>query len=156
MILKMTALRHSFMTGLFLVPVLMLGPALLLSRTSSAGALVITLIIALFLMAAYRSYRERHAHLLLADDGLRNHRGELLVGYDEIERVHRGLFALRPAQGLAISLRTPHQAAFVPGLYWRFGRRIGIGGATQPGSTRAFAEHIEAARRAYKSRQTAA
>ena len=56
--------------------------------------------------------------------------GPSLHNLKNIARVERGLFAFKPSNGFLILLNNPMSRAWHPGLWWRFGRRIGIGGVT--------------------------
>ncbi|MEM6619804.1 MAG: hypothetical protein AAF631_10930, partial [Pseudomonadota bacterium] len=50
---------------------------------------------------------------------------------------------VRPSNGFLIRLDEPEEAAWEPGLYWCLGRRIGIGGATNPAEAKRLAQKIE-------------
>lgn len=78
----------------------------------------------------------------LTDHELRDTTGVTLAKLDEIERVSRGLFSLKPPNGFSLVLKSPAARAWVPGLWWRLGRRVGVGGVTSAGQTRLMAEQI--------------
>ncbi|MBL4559156.1 MAG: hypothetical protein JKP98_25190 [Rhodobacteraceae bacterium] len=60
----------------------------------------------------------------------------------EIERVDRGALAFKPSGGFVLHLAAPGTAGWAPGLWWRVGRRLGVGGATNPMEGRAMADII--------------
>jgi len=74
----------------------------------------------------------------------------------DIERVDRGVFAFKPSNGFLVRTREPSARAWRPGLWWRFGRRIGVGGVTSANQTKAMSEILAAmlAERDYASYNT--
>ncbi len=63
---------------------------------------------------------------------------------DEIEALNRGVFAVKPARGFALALSRRGPRMWVPGLWWRIGRSVGVGGMTGAAETKMMAEMIEA------------
>ena len=63
--------------------------------------------------------------LLLTREGLVDANGQLIAPMDYIERVDRGVFAVKPPSGFVIKLNTKMPAGWAPGVWWRIGRRIG-------------------------------
>jgi len=101
----------------------------------------------LFVLAAWRIWSGNNAYLELTGEAL-NEVGpggarRLICRLDEIERVERGMVAMRPSNGFALRLRAPAQAAWGPGLWWRIGRRVGVGGMTSRAASKAMAEVLE-------------
>lgn len=82
--------------------------------------------------------------LVLTRTALSDDTGVRLCTIAEVEAVARGVFALKPARGFALTLKAPAPRAWVPGLWWRIGRRLGVGGVTSAAETRLMAEIIEA------------
>ncbi|MEL6913441.1 MAG: hypothetical protein AAFP13_02960 [Pseudomonadota bacterium] len=80
----------------------------------------------------------------LTRESVRMQNGPTLAQVAEIEAVERGAFAMKPSQGFLLRLSQPLPRAYVPGLYWRIGRRLGIGGVTHAGQAKAMAQTIEA------------
>ena len=78
--------------------------------------------------------------LELTGTHLRESGGRVLTLVTEVEGVERGTFAFKPSNGFLIVTTVPGQRAFAPGLWWRVGRRIGIGGLTPSGQGKAMAE----------------
>lgn len=72
--------------------------------------------------------------------GLSDDQGRIIAPLDEIKSMDRGTFAFKPTQGFAVTTRTALGAAWEPGLYWRLGKRIGIGGVTPQPQAKFMAE----------------
>ncbi|WP_370400840.1 hypothetical protein [Sulfitobacter sp. JB4-11] len=82
----------------------------------------------------------------LTPKGLRDGDGTVIAAIDDIEGMDRGFFAFKPSNGFLLKLRagTGEGRMWRPGLWWRMGRRIGIGGMT-PGNQTKFMSDILAA-----------
>ena len=63
---------------------------------------------------------------------------------DDIAQINRGVFAVKPARGFALSVGQRGPRRWVPGMWWRIGRSIGVGGMTGAAETKLMAEMIEA------------
>ena len=74
--------------------------------------------------------RSTRVSIELAASGIRDSSGRMLCSLDNIEAVERSAFSLKPSNGLGVRLKSPQDMAWVPGLWWRYGRRLGIGGIT--------------------------
>lgn len=98
----------------------------------------------LLILHAYRTSQLGNDALILTEDGLWVEGGPQLAALDDIEMVQVGAFTIKPSNGFALVLENPVPAKWVPGLYWCVGRRIGVGGATQPAQAKAMAEMISA------------
>ena len=102
--------------------------------------LVLTVFGLASLYAAMRSWNMTATHLVLTQDALEDAEGRILCRVDEIEKVERGAFALKPSNGFVVVLKSRAPRAWAPGLWWRFGRRVGVGGVTPAGETKAMAD----------------
>ena len=80
--------------------------------------------------------------LVLDADGLRDDQGQVLARMGDIVQVERGAFALKPSNGFTLVLRQRAPRAWVPGLWWRLGRRVGIGGVVSAAQAKFMAECI--------------
>jgi hypothetical protein len=94
------------------------------------------------LALARRFWRATDVSLELTREVLRDSQGRVLFRIDEIQQIDRGIFALKPSNGLSVRLKAGGGYAWEPGLWWQMGRRIGIGGATAPAQARAIADGI--------------
>ncbi|GAA0298623.1 hypothetical protein [Rhodovulum strictum] len=84
--------------------------------------------------------RATTCRLRLTRDGLFDSTGRELARIDEIARVERGAFALKPSNGFTVLLVAIRPPVWVPGVWWRIGRRIGVGGVTSAVEARAMAD----------------
>jgi hypothetical protein len=73
---------------------------------------------------------------------LRDTAGNVLARIDEVTAIHRGAFDFKPSNGFLLHTRTPQTRVWRPGLWWRFGRRIGVGGMTNRRDTKYMSEMI--------------
>ncbi|MCE8008941.1 hypothetical protein [Aestuariivita sp.] len=80
----------------------------------------------------------------MTDDVIRDHNGGLIARLDEIENVERGFLAFKPSNGFLIKTRTPGPRRWEPGLWWRVGRRIGVGGVTSASQAKIMSDMISA------------
>lgn len=80
--------------------------------------------------------------LELTDTVLRDSEGTILAEIDDVRSVERGTFALKPSNGFTLVMKTKKPRAWSPGLWWRLGRRVGVGGVTIAGQSRLMAEQI--------------
>ena len=87
-------------------------------------------------------YRTAGRHLVLTRETVEDSSGALLCRLDEIKAVERGVFTLKPSNGFAIILKQSQKFAWCPGLWWRVGNRIGVGGTTSGRSSRDMADMI--------------
>jgi len=78
----------------------------------------------------------------LTDEVLRDTAGRELCRLDNIAAIERGAFAFKPSHGFLIRTKIPQSRVWAPGLWWRFGRRIGVGGVTPSGQAKFMAELI--------------
>ena len=75
---------------------------------------------------------------------LRDADGTEIAKVADIVGMDRGFFAFKPSNGFLLKTATAGPRVWRPGLWWRFGRRIGIGGMT-PGSQTKFMSEVLAA-----------
>lgn len=95
------------------------------------------------LWCAHRMWRATAERLELTADGLRSTDGRLLAPMDEIVAVDRGVFAFKPSNGFMITLSCKGPFVWEPGLWWRIGRRVGVGGVTPGTPAKYMAEVIQ-------------
>lgn len=95
-------------------------------------------------MLADRMRRIGVISLELTRDELRTSEGEVLARVTDVTRVDRGAFAFKPSNGFLVHLSTTAPARWMPGLWWRQGKRLGIGGMLRGSETRAMAEILTA------------
>lgn len=70
--------------------------------------------------------------------------GRVLASLADVRAVNSGTFALKPSNGFLLVTRDPAPLAWAPGLWWRIGRRVGVGGVTGRIEARVMAEMLTA------------
>ena len=96
------------------------------------------------LFGAVQMWQATGLHLQLTGDELRDSAGTVLAKVDQMVSVDRGTFALKPSNGFVVVLTDRHPRAWAPGLWWRIGRRVGVGGVTSSGEAKVMAEVLAA------------
>lgn len=144
-ILRVSALRRwaglvvVFGLGALLLYVAMARPPAALGwRVFLLGLGVITL------MLGEGMRRATALSLHLSAEALTDSAGRVLARIDEIRGIERGMFALKPSNGFTIKLKAPGPRAWAPGVWWRLGRRLGVGGVTSAAEAKAMAEVLTA------------
>ncbi len=94
------------------------------------------------LILGQRGWRGSADALVLDAEGLRMADGTPVAPLDNIASVDRTLFSFKPSNGFLIRLRTPIGRAWVPGMWWRIGCRVGIGGVTSGADTKIVADAL--------------
>lgn len=92
------------------------------------------------LVLAQLMWRATAIAIVLTEKGLFDSTGEEIARMDDIARVDRGVFALKPSNGFSLVLRTRGRTVWRPGLWWRSGRRVAVGGVTSGHQTRPVAD----------------
>ncbi|MFC3616040.1 hypothetical protein ACFORG_20000 [Lutimaribacter marinistellae] len=98
----------------------------------------------LSLWLAQRMMQATAHRIELTETELRSSTGEVIAKVEDVEAMDRGVFAFKPSNGFLIRTRTPAANAWHPGLWWRMGRRIGIGGVTPGGQAKFMSEALAA------------
>ncbi|MCA0919713.1 hypothetical protein [Pseudooceanicola nanhaiensis] len=95
------------------------------------------------LWVASALYTATRHELQLTDAGLRDSTGVVIAPMAQIVRVDRGTFAFKPSNGFLLRLeKGAGGALWRPGLYWRFGGRVGVGGVAKAAETKQMADII--------------
>ena len=93
---------------------------------------------------AVRMWQATSQRIELTETELRTSDGKVIARVADIEHVDRGAFAFKPSNGFLLRLSKANARAWQPGLWWRMGRRVGIGGVTPGAQSRAMADVISA------------
>ncbi len=80
----------------------------------------------------------------LTSEELRLEDGTSLVKTEEIVSIDRGMFAFKPSHGFTLKLTAKQPSRWHPGMWWRLGRRLGVGGVTPGAQTKIMADVISA------------
>lgn len=103
------------------------------------------LLIGLGLVALWLAHRMQSAttkKLHLTKTALVDSDGTVLTLIDDIDAVERGMFAMKPSNGFMLKLKNPAPREWHPGLWWRWGRRLAVGGVTPGRQARPMADVI--------------
>lgn len=92
---------------------------------------------------ADRLRRATEVHLILTRTALADSRGRVLARVEDIRAVNSGVFAVKPSSGFTLVLAGRSPAAWEPGLWWRLGRRLGVGGVTAGREGKYMAEVLQ-------------
>jgi hypothetical protein len=95
-----------------------------------------------FLWQVQANLRFTKATLILTRDGLFDTDGGLVCSLSNIEKVDRGWLSFKPSNGFLLRLHEPMPSKWSPGLYWRIGRSLGVGGAISPAETKKMSDKI--------------
>jgi hypothetical protein len=96
------------------------------------------------LWVAEQMRRATGERLELTRQVLRPNKGVALAQVADIISLDRGAFAFKPSNGFLLKLSQAAPGAWHPGLWWRTGRRVGVGGMTPGHQTKFMAEMISA------------
>lgn len=92
--------------------------------------------------AAMRFHDATARSVVLTADGVFDSDGREIARMEHIKSVERGVFAFKPSNGFLLRLDHRRGRAWQPGLWWRRGRIVGIGGVTPASPAKAMAEAI--------------
>ncbi len=98
----------------------------------------------LVLFLAEKMRRATLIGVVLTQDELRTTDGQVLVRVDDMLGVVRGSFSLKPSNGFSVLTRARQERAWAPGIWWRFGKRVGVGGVTAASQAKYMAEILAA------------
>lgn len=98
----------------------------------------------LALWMADRMRRATAYRLELTETELRSSEGITLARVEDVVSVERGMFAFKPSNGFLLTVSAKADRAWRPGIWWRLGRRIGIGGVTPASQTKMMSEILSA------------
>lgn len=98
----------------------------------------------LSLWMAIRMWHATARRLELTPTGLQDDTGRMIARMEDIRAVDRGVFAFKPSNGFMLRLSRRAPGAWQPGLWWRAGRLVGVGGVTASTPAKIMAELIEA------------
>lgn len=91
---------------------------------------------------AHRMWTATADWIELTKTEMRTGSGRVIAYVDSIEAVDRGVFAFKPSNGFLFRTKEGQANAWAPGLWWRLGRRVGIGGMTSAAETKFMSEAL--------------
>lgn len=80
--------------------------------------------------------------VIFEGDRLYDDSGVEICHLDNVAEIEKGLHLFKPSSGFVLKLRTRQPAGWSPGLWWRVGHRVGVGGATPGRRAKAMADAI--------------
>ncbi len=95
-------------------------------------------------MAADRLRQATRDSIVLTHTEIRTGRGVVLAQVSNIKAVERGALAFKPSNGFLVRLHESEGRGWAPGLWWKRGRILGVGGVIPGGQSRAMAEILAA------------
>lgn len=96
-----------------------------------------------FVWAGYRLYRATDNTILLTREAITTESGQVLCRLNQIAKVDRGFFAFKPSNGFLILLKEKGPRSWAPGMWWSFGKHIGLGGVTSPRQSKELVSIIQ-------------
>ena len=93
---------------------------------------------------AHRMWTATRDRIELTASQLRTGAGRVIADVEDIVAVDRGAFAFKPSNGFLIKTRTKGSNRWAPGLWWRLGHRVGVGGMTAAAETKFMSEKLTA------------
>ncbi|MDD9921486.1 MAG: hypothetical protein OXQ92_04270 [Boseongicola sp.] len=126
-----------------------LGAVLIWVAAKSANSIVLQVAFLGFgllsVLAADKIRRATDDGIELTRKGLRTISGTHLARVENVEKVDRGAFAFKPSNGFVVKLKEAEDPrGWAPGLWWRGGKLLGVGGVVSAGETKAMAELLTA------------
>jgi hypothetical protein len=91
----------------------------------------------------FEMYRAAQEGLVLTRTALRTTSGEELFRVADVRRVERGALAFKPSGGFVVWLETRQPMGWAPGVWWRYGRMVGVGGITRSTEAKGMAEILD-------------
>lgn len=79
---------------------------------------------------AQRMWKATNDSIELTQTELRTGTGRLIAKVEDIEAIDQGVFAFKPSNGFLLKTKESAENSWAPGLWWRLGRRVGVGGMT--------------------------
>ncbi|MCX7566438.1 hypothetical protein OS189_08800 [Sulfitobacter sp. F26169L] len=96
------------------------------------------------LWTADKMRRATASRIELTETELRDSDGTVIARIADIDGMDRGFFAFKPSNGFLLRTTDKGSNQWRPGLWWRLGRRIGVGGMTPASQTKYMSEIIAA------------
>jgi hypothetical protein len=122
---------------------LLIWVAIGLEESSLVWRAILVLFGGVVLLLANKLRMATQYDLVLYKDRLEDGAGRVVCNIDDIEKLDRGVFAFKPSNGFLIRTKSARPRGWAPGLWWRVGRFIGVGGVTPAGQTKVMAEFVQ-------------
>lgn len=96
------------------------------------------------LYGGYRMWQVTGRIIELTEEELRLSDGTLICRIADIHKIDRSFFAFKPSNGFLVTTKVSYPFKWAPGLWWRVGKRIGIGGVTPGSQSKILADTLAA------------
>ena len=137
-------IRRVLATGVLVATAALMLWVLVASPPGDLGwAVFLAVFAALLLWLAVKLWQATERALELREEGLFDSDGRCLASMENIVSVDRGVFAFKPSGGFIVSLKQARGRGWAPGLWWQFGRRVGVGGVTPASQGKVMAEVLQ-------------
>jgi len=84
--------------------------------------------------------RSTAMEIYMTEDRIFDSAGRELARFEDIKKVDRSFFAFKPSNGFLLITTKKAPRVWAPGLWWRLGRYVGVGGITPAAQTKSMAE----------------
>lgn len=137
-----TPMRRGAAVGMLYILGALLIVLVFRNPPSASFAVIMGLMGAISFWQGERLRKATKLVLELTSDELRDSDGRCLAKVADIKSVDRGVFAFKPSNGFVLHLKVRTTNAWAPGLWWRLGRKVGVGGVVPSGQAKYMAEVI--------------
>jgi len=124
----------------FLIAALLVQGAI----TNVLSVILLLIVAAVFGSAAYRMATVPDAGIVFDGHSLSTEDGVLLAAIEDIAEVQTGIFAMRPSNGFTLIMKKAGKMPTRPGIYWRQGRHMGVGGLLRAAEAKSIGKAIQA------------
>ena len=135
-------LRWIMIAAIVVLFVMTLGAAIDLMSRAMLPALVLALFAAAIGWFGQALFFTKARAVIFEGDRLYDDSGVEICHLDDVAELEKGLHLFKPSSGFVLKLKTKQPAAWSPGLWWRIGHRVGVGGATPGRRAKAMADAI--------------
>ena len=143
-VMPSTARRYAGLGMLAVLGAMLTYVALATPPTSIMWRIGLLALGVVVLWLAEKMRRATKVGVVLTRDELRTTDGQTLVRIEDMAGVVRGSFSLKPSNGFTVITKTRQARAWAPGVWWRVGKRVGVGGVTAASQAKYMSEILAA------------
>jgi hypothetical protein len=78
----------------------------------------------------------------LTREALYDGEGYVIFYIADVKTIDRGVLAFKPSNGFMLRVTKSQRRGWAPGVWWRFGKFVGVGGVTQSSDAKMMSELI--------------